>query len=249
MGTCDGLTRTLVIAGVSLQLGPSALARCPRHLPKLDEPHILGDNSHNNLLLARSQVCLLARLSKTSCPDLHQDFDAPIRDLDFDNLTLSPPATKMSALVTLGLPSGYPFVLLATTSSAVLTLWQGILVSQARKAAGVPYPLAYADKAEAQANPKANVFNCTQRAHLNTLENLPQFILTSLIAGLKFPRAAAILSGAWIVSRVLYTLGYVSGEPKKRVHGALPGYVASIGLTLLSITTAVQLAQQTNWAF
>jgi glutathione S-transferase len=69
-----------------------------------------------------------------------------------------------TSFLTLSLPTGYPFVLLAATSSVFLTTWQGILVGQARKASGLKYPYVYHDKAEATANPKANVMNCTQRA-------------------------------------------------------------------------------------
>lgn len=40
-------------------------------------------------------------------------------------------------------------------------------------------------------------------------------MLTTLVAGLKYPQLAAGLGAAWIVCRVLYLYGYVySGKPK-----------------------------------
>lgn len=51
--------------------------------------------------------------------------------------------------------------------------WQSIVVGKYRKAANVPYPQAYAEKAEADASLDAKKFNCAQRAHQNTLESIP----------------------------------------------------------------------------
>ena len=54
-------------------------------------------------------------------------------------------------------------------------------------------------------------------AHQNTLESLPTVLASTLITGVKYPRVAASLCGVWTVCRVLYTIGYSSGNPKK-VH-------------------------------
>ncbi|EMD41838.1 hypothetical protein CERSUDRAFT_110400, partial [Gelatoporia subvermispora B] len=113
------------------------------------------------------------------------------------------------------IPSDYVYPVAAVTSIFWLTLWQTIKVGRARKAANVPYPQVYADKAEAAASPQAQAFNCTQRAHQNTLENLPNIIFGTLIYGLKHPKYAATLCGVWTAFRVLYTIGYSTGDPKK----------------------------------
>ena len=106
---------------------------------------------------------------------------------------------------------------------------------------------AYATAAEAATRPEANVFNCLQRAHSNTLETLPQFMFMSvllsllfpshsisclrlypdcslstneyrnLITGLKYPYVAAGLGAVWACGRVLFTLGYATGDPEKRI--------------------------------
>lgn len=41
-------------------------------------------------------------------------------------------------------------------------------------------------------------------------------ILTStLITGLKYPVVAASLCGVWTFSKIFYTIGYSTGDPKK----------------------------------
>lgn len=42
-----------------------------------------------------------------------------------------------------------------------------------------------------------------------------------LVVGLKRPYVAAGLGGAWFLGRVLYTIGYSTGEPKKRLTASL----------------------------
>ena len=77
--------------------------------------------------------------------------------------------------------------------------WLGIRVTSLRRAAGIPYPYEYASMeqvnsakspAEAAAMDK---FNCGQRAHQNFNENQATAMVAMLIAGLKYPVAAALL--------------------------------------------------------
>ena len=43
-----------------------------------------------------------------------------------------------------------------------------------------------------------------------------------LVTGLKYPHVAAGLGTAWFVGRVLYTLGYSTGDPAKvRIYYAI----------------------------
>lgn len=58
-------------------------------------------------------------------------------------------------------------------------------VSAARKAANVKYPAMYAT-GEDQASIK---FNCAQRAHYNTLENLPVFLTACVLSHRGCPEA------------------------------------------------------------
>ncbi|EJC99659.1 membrane-associated proteins in eicosanoid and glutathione metabolism [Fomitiporia mediterranea MF3/22] len=116
---------------------------------------------------------------------------------------------------TLFLYYSYSYVLAAAASTIVLNAYQTINVGRARKAAKVPYPQAYAEKAEAASSPAAYRFNCAQRAHQNTLESVPHVILSVLVTGLKYPHLAAALGGAWVIGKVLYTIGYSTGDPNK----------------------------------
>jgi glutathione S-transferase len=52
---------------------------------------------------------------------------------------------------------------------------------------------------------------------------MPQTMLYTLVAGLKWPNAAAALAGAWVIARCLFLYGYIySGKPqgKGRMYGA-----------------------------
>lgn len=77
--------------------------------------------------------------------------------------------------------------------------------------------------------------NALTGSHQNTLENVPVIVLTwvvfssralfglitlwqlyrTLISGFHYPIPAAAACGVWTVSRIMYTLCYGSGEPKK----------------------------------
>jgi len=144
------------------------------------------------------------------------------------------------------IPRDFAYPVAAVTSVFWLTMWQTIKVGRARKAANIPYPQVYADKAEAAASPQAQVFNCTQRAHQNTLENLPSVIFGTLVFGLKYPVYAASLCGLWTAFRVLYTVGYSTGDPKKRnlFGSAAFNAFSSLGLLLGATWTAFKLVTE-----
>lgn len=56
------------------------------------------------------------------------------------------------------LPAGYGYVLSSLVGATWMTFLMGVKVSGYRKAAQIPYPYQYAEKAEAEKNPKAHVF-------------------------------------------------------------------------------------------
>ena len=61
-----------------------------------------------------------------------------------------------------------------------------------------------------------------------------------IAGGLSYPRVAAAAGWVWIAGRVVYALGYSTGEPKKRVNGAF-GYLGLLTLLGCTINTALQL--------
>lgn len=123
------------------------------------------------------------------------------------------------------------------------------LVSGARRASGIKYPQVYATKEEEATNRHARTFNCTQRAHLNTLEILPQYFAALLIAGLKAPRLATLAGVLWIVGRIVYTLGYASGDPQKRRPGTMLSYLGLLSLAFTAVYSSLQLLLQTSFHF
>ena len=58
-------------------------------------------------------------------------------------------------------------------------------------------------------------FNCAQRAHHNTLEVMPHTLFTLLFSGLRYPGAATALGAVWLFGRIVYTMGYATGDPAK----------------------------------
>jgi glutathione S-transferase len=72
--------------------------------------------------------------------------------------------------------------------------------------------------------PLAEKFNCAQRAHANFLENAPQTMFFTMVAGLKYPELAAGLGALWVVFRALFLHGYVYGGKAQgmgRLRGSL----------------------------
>ncbi|KAF8273984.1 hypothetical protein EI94DRAFT_1714448 [Lactarius quietus] len=115
--------------------------------------------------------------------------------------------------VAINLPAGSSWVLASIFSIIPVLILQSAAVSKARKRAGIRYPQLYAEKADQEARKDAMIFNCVQRAHQNTLENVPVIVLSTLISAIHHPIYAAIGCGIWTFSRILYTLGYSTGVP------------------------------------
>ncbi|RDB18551.1 Microsomal glutathione S-transferase 3 [Hypsizygus marmoreus] len=121
-------------------------------------------------------------------------------------------------MTTITVPEGLQYVAVALLATVLVLWWQNLTVREWRKRSGIKYPQLYAEKAEAEASKDALIFNCAQRAHYNTLENIPVIYATTLLTALKYPILAASACSVWILGRIAYTLGYVStGDPQKRL--------------------------------
>ncbi|KAF8202994.1 hypothetical protein BJ912DRAFT_336381 [Pholiota molesta] len=136
---------------------------------------------------------------------------------------------------TLTLPDGFQYLAPAFVSTIFLLFGQNIVVGRHRRRAGIPYPQMYAEKKEAEDKKEAHLFNCAQRAHQNTLENIPIVYTATLVAATKFPVFAASALGFWSLSRVSYTRGYITGDPKKR--GTIIYYGGILAMLSLILTS------------
>merc|ERR1712024_111398 len=84
---------------------------------------------------------------------------------------------RMTDEVPLMIDPAYGYVLLVPILTYCLSFWQGFMVGKMRTKYKVDYPAMYSDTEP--------VFNCYQRAHQNTLERIPLFLILLLTAGLQ----------------------------------------------------------------
>ncbi|PPQ79177.1 hypothetical protein CVT25_002800 [Psilocybe cyanescens] len=140
---------------------------------------------------------------------------------------------------TVEIPEGLEYVGASLLTVVFVLLGQSHVVGRYRKKAGIEYPQLYAEKAQAEKSRDAHLFNCAQRATQHTLEQLPNVLILTAINGLKYPIPTAAAITLWSVSRVSFTRGYLTGDPKKRsnlIH--VLGQLGLIGMLGSSIYTA-----------
>lgn len=133
------------------------------------------------------------------------------------------------------LPANYGYVVLTVVGSSLVNLWMVWNVMKARKEYKVEYPDLYSKD-----NTK---FNCIQRAHQNTLETYPTFLIYLMLGGLQYPRISAGAGVVYLVGRVMYALGYYTGDPKNRKYGSF----GAIGMLTLIGNTVSFACHQLKW--
>ncbi|KAG1828376.1 hypothetical protein EV424DRAFT_1536648 [Suillus variegatus] len=141
----------------------------------------------------------------------------------------------------MALPEGYGYVPSSLITIGWVLVWQSIMVGRYRKRAGVEFPQLYAEQAEVKDSAAALRFNCMQRAHQNTLETAPVVFVSTVMAGLKYPALAAAICVAYSFARIAYTIGYKSGQPKRRVFGSIVSFFSVLGLLSTATYVAYQL--------
>lgn len=106
---------------------------------------------------------------------------------------------------------------LVTILALLVYFWMGLRVAGARGKAGIAAPAMTGEP----------VLERTIRAHYNTLEWLPMFLVGMWLFALYWNElVAAGLGVVWIVGRVLYAQGYVA-EASKRSTGFMIQSVAT----------------------
>jgi glutathione S-transferase len=103
----------------------------------------------------------------------------------------------------------HAYVAIVTLLALLTYFWMGLMVGRARARCGISAPCMTGDP----------VLERTIRAHYNTLEWLPLFLVPMWLFAIYWSDlVAAIVGLIWIVGRILYQLGYVA-DPKKRETG------------------------------
>jgi len=138
----------------------------------------------------------------------------------------------LQEIIMSAMPEDYGYVILTGVAAILMSFWKGFRVGGARKVHKVEYPEMYSKDSK--------TFNCIQRAHQNTLENMPTFFFLLAAAGFSYPRFAAAAGMTWVVGRIMYGLGYSSGDPKGRIPGAALSMLSLVVLVGCSVATAMQ---------
>merc|ERR1712008_305543 len=77
--------------------------------------------------------------------------------------------------------------------------------------------------------------------HQNTLEFTPFYLALVILGGLRHPTFAAGAGGIYLVARIIYSLGYYTGNPKSRIPGFILNLLALTALLGYSVSTAAGL--------
>jgi len=135
-------------------------------------------------------------------------------------------------MATVDISPDYGYVILVAVLGWIFLQYLAMKVMKARKKYEVKYPALYSDK--------SNEFNCIQRAHQNTLEIWPQFLIFLFLAGLQAPRMSAVFGLIFLTGRFMYAQGYYTFDPSKRNRGAI-SYIGFFGLFFTTIYFALGL--------
>ncbi|KAI8588244.1 hypothetical protein BDZ88DRAFT_422465 [Geranomyces variabilis] len=146
----------------------------------------------------------------------------------------------MTYALGLQLTQEHGYALAVAASSALLLQYLAAKAGSLRKKADVPYPYMYAERSVAEKNPIANKHNCYQRAHQNTLEAYPVFLVLFTITAIKYPLIASGAGATWIAGRIAYAQGYYTGNPAQRQRGVF-GYLGLLTLLGASVKTCFDL--------
>lgn len=119
----------------------------------------------------------------------------------------------------------HAYVAIVTLLALLTYFWMSLQVPAARRKCGIQAPAMTGDP----------VLERTIRAHYNTLEWLPLFLVPLWLFAIYWSDLVAAIAGlVWIVGRIVYQVGYVS-DPGKRAPGFLIQFLAVAFLLLGSL--------------
>lgn len=145
-------------------------------------------------------------------------------------------ASKTAEVAASVVPKEYGYVIASLGLTAAVLTWMQTSVGKARVAAGVKYPKAYSDgKTE-----EDNKFNCAQRAHQNSLETAPTMMVLTGLMGLTAPLASAAVLMVFNLARIVYFLGYSSGDPSKRTPGSAASFFIFLGTFVAALVLGIR---------
>lgn len=129
------------------------------------------------------------------------------------------------------LPPDFNYVIASLALVPFVNIYIDMTVMRLRKKANVPLPDLFADKEEAKQDPAKSQFNCAQKASLNFSEHVGSFVTSALVCGFFKPKLASTFVVAWVLGRLIYHIGYSSGDPSKRMFGFIQG-LSFLGMTI-----------------
>jgi len=89
-------------------------------------------------------------------------------------------------------------------------------------------------------------FNAAQRVHYHYLESVTCVVCWLLIAGLLHPWVAVAFGAAYIIGRILFTIGYMTKGPRGRWIGFLTCQISATVLFVFSFVSPIQMAVTWN---
>lgn len=105
----------------------------------------------------------------------------------------------------------HAYVAIVSLLALLVYFWMALQVGKARAKCGIQAPTMTGDP----------VLERTIRAHYNTLEWLPLFLVPLWLFAIYWSDLwAAVIGLVWIVGRIVYQVGYVA-DPRKREAGFL----------------------------
>merc|ERR1711907_53440 len=144
------------------------------------------------------------------------------------------------------LPEGYGYVFGGLFATCIANFYLVINVATRRKKFGIEYPALYADKThidgkKCKDEKDVEEFNCAQRAHQNTVENMGTVQLLGAVNGLVFPTFSGSCLAIYAVGRVVYGHGYVTGGPNGRMAGGIISHLGDFPLMICTAYSGLKL--------